>query len=225
MSKGGNSRNSGGAKAAESARLFVALELPAFVKKSLEKLQADIRSDSRVSADGSGFPARWSAPENIHLTLAFLGDVPVAGDHTVPGEIDEALFIAVEGFSPVTLRAAGLSVFPGVRRARVLWTGVRGETDRLAKLQARVANHLEAVGFPKEKRRFTPHLTLARFKGDAGPEIVLSALERHGGFSSEPFVADALRLFQSRLTPKGPVYTVLRSYPLYDGKTGGQADV
>lgn len=205
--------------------MFVALELPAFVRQSLEKLQADIRSDSRVSAGGSGFPARWSAPENIHLTLAFLGDVSIPGDDTVPGEIHGALSRAVEGFSPITLTTAGVSVFPGVRRARVLWTGVGGETDRLAKLQARVANHLEAAGFPTEKRRFTPHLTLARLKGDADPEIVLSVMERHGTFSSGPFVADALRLFQSRLTPKGPVYAVLRSYPLRDGKTGGQADV
>lgn len=225
MPKGGKIRKSDGGKAAGSERLFVALELPAFVKRSLEKLQADIRSDTRASADDSVFPARWSAPEDIHLTLAFLGDVLVPADDTVPGEIHEALSFAVERFSPVTLRAAGLSVFPGVRRARVLWTGTGGETDRLAQLQARVANHLEAVGFPREKRRFTPHLSLARFKGDADPEIVLSVMERHGGFSSEPFVADALQLFQSRLTPKGPVYTALRSYPLFDGTAGGQADV
>ncbi len=225
MSKGGNSRNSGGAKAAESARLFVALELPAFVKKSLEKLQVDIRSDSRVYAGGSGFPARWSTPENIHLTLVFLGDVSVAGDDTVPGEIHEALSRAVDGFSPVTLRAAGLSVFPGVRRARVLWAGVGGETDRLTELQARVASNLTTAGFPKEKRRFTPHLTLARFKGDADPQAVLSVMERHGRFTSELFVADALRLFQSRLTPKGPVYKVLRSYLLSDGEADGQTIV
>ena len=225
MPKGRKTRNSDGGKAAGSARLFVALELPAFVRRSLEKLQADIRSDIRsdirASSGGSGFPARWVVPDNIHLTLAFLGDVPVPAVETVPGEIHGALSLAVEGFFPVTLRAAGLSVFPGVKRARVLWTGVGGETDRLAQLQTRVANHLEAVGFPREKRRFTPHLTLARFKGDADPEIVLSVMERRGGFSSEPFAADALQLFQSRLTPKGPVYTVLRSYPLHDG----QADV
>ena len=220
---------SGDGKAAGNQRLFVALELPAFVKQSLEKLQADIHSDIRSGiggiSGGPGFPARWSAPENIHLTLVFLGDVRVPETGSVPAEIHGALSRAVEGFSPVTLRAAGLSVFPGVRRARVLWTGIGGETDRLADLQARIAGNLEAAGFPKEKRRFTPHLTLARFKGDADPQAVLSVMERHGGFASEPFAADALQLFQSRLTPKGPVYTVLRSYSLHDGAAGRQADV
>lgn len=209
--------------------MFVALELPAFVKQSLEKLRADIRSDIisgiGVFSGGSGFPARWSASESIHLTLVFLGDVRVPEAGNVPAEIHGALSRAVEGFSPVTLRAAGLSVFPGVRRARVLWAGVGGETDRLTALQARVAGNLAAVGFPKEKRRFTPHLTLARFKGDADPQAVLSVMERHGGFASEPFVADALQLFQSRLTPKGPVYTVLWSYPLHEGAAARQPDV
>lgn len=185
-------------------RLFVAIELPEFVKEALSQLQAKIRQ--------SGFPAKWSAAENIHLTLMFLGETPVSRIE----DIGRQLADAAAGFPPITLWAAGLSVFPGVKRPRVLWTGVSGETDRLSRLQSRVEDHLSAIGFDKEDRAFTPHLTLARFKGKIDPENVISVISRYGDFLSASFAAGDLCLFESRLTPRGPVYTRLQTHLLGD---------
>ena len=183
-------------------RLFVAIALPDFVKDALAKLQADIKK--------SGFSAKWTPPENIHLTMKFLGDTPVSAIEAIGRELASA----ADGFPPLTLRAQGLSVFPGPRRARVLWTGTGGETDRLAVLHQQVEDNLAAIGFDKEARPFKAHLTIARFKGHVDPEAVIAVMTRYGDFASESFKANALSLFESRLTPQGPVYRKLQSYGL-----------
>ncbi len=201
---GGKSPGARGVRRDKCIRLFVAMELPEFVKESLSRLQKEIRQ--------SGFPAKWSAAENIHLTLTFLGDTPASR----LDDIERQLANAAAGFPPISVWAAGLSVFPGVKRPRVLWTGVRGETDRLSRLQNRVEDHLSAIGFDKEDRAFTPHLTLARFKGSVDPEKIISVITRYGDFLSASFAAGDLCLFESRLTPRGPVYTRLQTHLLGD---------
>ncbi len=182
-------------------RLFVAIELPGFIKDALSRLQAATRK--------TDIPARWTKTENIHLTLKFLGDTPIPR----LGEIERALAAAVAGVSPIFLKASGLSVFPGVKRARVLWTGVSGETDKLAILQKQVEDNLSTIGFEKEERRFTAHLTLARFKGRVNPDALVSVITRCGDFVTESFLADSLCLFESRITSKGAVYNCLQVHP------------
>lgn len=187
-------------------RLFVAIELPEFIKDALSRLQAETRK--------TDIQARWTKAGNIHLTLKFLGDTPVSR----LDEIERALAAAVAGVSSISLRASGLSVFPGVKRARVLWTGVSGDTDKLAILQQQVEAHLSTIGFEKEERRFAAHLTLARFKGRVNPETLVSVITRCGDFVTDSFIADSLCLFESRLTPKGAVYNCLQSHPFTVGK-------
>jgi RNA 2',3'-cyclic 3'-phosphodiesterase len=184
------------------ARLFVAIELPESVKKSLTDLRTEIKR--------CGFDAKWTTIKNIHLTLKFLGNTSVS----TMGPLNASLAAAVAGLSPITLRAQGLSVFPGPKRPRVLWAGAGGETDKLAVLQQRVEENLSALGFEGEDRKFTPHLTLARFKGKVDPEPVISAMTRYGNFASDYFTVDAIHLIESRLTPQGPVYVTLQSYCL-----------
>ncbi len=186
-------------------RLFVAIELPVPVKDALARLQADIRE--------TGLAAKWTRVDNIHLTLKFLGNTPVSAVN----DIGAQLSASTAGFSPVRLNAAGLSVFPSVRRPRVMWTGLQGETERLSRLQQQVENHLAAIGFEKEGRAFTAHLTLARFNERVDPEHVISAIADYGRFASGFFSADAVCLFESRLTPRGPVYTRLQSHLLAGG--------
>lgn len=183
-------------------RLFVAIELPQFLREALAQLQAEIRK--------TGFPAKFTAAENIHMTIKFLGDTPASLVEDIGGKLADA----VDGFPPITLWAAGLSVFPSVKRPRVLWTGTGGETDRLARLQKQVEENLSAIGFAKEERPFTAHLTLARFKGSIEPETIISTMARYGNFASGSFSAAEICLFESRLTPKGPVYNRLQVHRL-----------
>jgi 2'-5' RNA ligase len=190
----------------EEVRCFIAIELPDGIKRGLRELQA------RLGA-GCSAPVKWVDPENIHLTLKFLGNV--AADRL--DEISLAMNEAARGTSSFSLEVKELGVFPNPRRVQVVWVGLGGEVDKLARLQQRIESNLEKLGFPPEGRRFTPHLTLARVRDQATP----SERERLGQLITETefaaaskFMVDSVRLIKSQLTREGPIYTRLSSAAL-----------
>jgi RNA 2',3'-cyclic 3'-phosphodiesterase len=179
-----------------SVRAFIAIALPESIIAFLGKLQDQLKT--------GGLPMKWTRPENIHLTLKFLGDIS-QGAVTAAGDV---IAETVSRYSPITLSASGIGVFPGIRRPNVLWTGISGQTDVLAALQRDLDGRLyERLGVAPEKRRFTGHLTLGRVKGRSEPDRFIEAMEKFGKLETEPFTADAVHLFRSRLLPSGPVYT------------------
>jgi 2'-5' RNA ligase len=185
----------------EQVRCFIAIELPDGVKRGLRELQAQLKA-------GSQAPAKWVDPTNIHLTLKFLGNVAV--DRM--GEITTAMTQAVQGTSSLSLEIRELGVFPNPRRVQIVWVGVSGETDKLARIQQRIESKLERLGFPPEGRRFTPHLTLARLRDRATPDqrAKLGQLIAETEFDAAPsFKVDSVNLMKSQLTPEGPIYTRL----------------
>lgn len=186
----------------QAIRSFVAIELPDPLQQALGQLQDRIRA--------TGLSAKWSRPENIHLTLKFLGDI----NPESVAEIGAAMAGAADTVSAMTLYAKSVGVFPSVKRPRVLWTGVAGETEALGRLQKHLEDRFAALGFEKEKRRFAGHFTLARFKGGVDADAVVDVMQQFGDFITDAFVADAIHLFQSRLTPQGPIYSKLKSFPL-----------
>jgi 2'-5' RNA ligase len=185
----------------EQVRCFIAIELPDGVKRGLRELQAQLKA-------GSQAPAKWVDPNNIHLTLKFLGNVAV--DRM--GEITTAMTQAVQGTSSLSLEIRELGVFPNPRRVQIVWVGVSGETEKLARIQQRIESKLERLGFPPEGRRFTPHLTLARLRDRATPDqrAKLGQLIAETEFDAAPsFKVDSVNLMKSQLTPEGPIYTRL----------------
>jgi 2'-5' RNA ligase len=147
---------------------------------------------------------RWIVPENIHLTLKFLG--PIEESSVAP--ISEALRAQLRLFRPFTISVKGLGVFPGPRRPRVLWVGLNG--DRLAPLASRVEGALQPLGFTPESRDFTPHLTIGRWR-DTGP---LSApltleLEKWQKYAFGECNIASVQLMQSLLRPTGAQYREL----------------
>ena len=179
-----------------SVRAFIAIALPENIIAFLGKLQDQLKT--------GGLPMKWTRPENTHLTLKFLGDISPSAV-TAAGDV---IAETVSRYSPITLSASGIGVFPGIRRPNVLWTGISGQTDVLAALQRDLDTRLhERLGVAPEKRRFTGHLTLGRVKGRPEPDRFVEAMEKFGKLETEPFTADALHLFRSRLLPSGPVYT------------------
>ena len=193
---------------AETIRSFIAVELPPEVRRQIGQLQEGLRQ--------KGVKARWVNPDNLHLTLHFFGDI--ATEKIDP--IREAADAAGSGSGPIRLAARSVGVFPGLRKARVIWTGVDGDLEALAILQQRLAAALEPIGFPPPRRRFRAHLTLGRFKKAPVPERLADAIEALGGFSSRPFTISQLILFKSRLTPEGAIYTRIHETPLAAGPTG-----
>ncbi len=181
-----------------SIRAFIALELPPSVISLLDKLQENFKS--------LGLRAKWVRPENIHLTLKFLGNID-------SGDIDKiggAMTGAVKDFDPLTLAARGVGVFPGIRRPRVIWVGLGGQIQLLFDVQRRLEDNLAAIGFPKEKRPFKGHLTLGRFRQAVNTNTIHRIIQEHANLSSEEFTANRIILFQSELKPAGPVYSQLQ---------------
>jgi 2'-5' RNA ligase len=180
-------------------RLFVALDLPWSLRERLALMC------------GSGIPgARWVPPENFHLTLRFIGETPA---HRAE-DIDLALAgLRGRGFS-VTF--AGLNVFtrsgPKGERGTTLWVGVE-RNQQLEHLQGKIETALQRAGLEPERRRFTPHVTLARL--DAAPEAKVAAfVQAHNLFRSEPVPVTHFTLFSSRLGKEQSVYTAEVEYPL-----------
>jgi RNA 2',3'-cyclic 3'-phosphodiesterase len=179
-------------------RAFIAIELPAEVKEGIRKTQAGLKSFNAQSA-------KWVDPDSIHLTLKFLGNVPVSKIET----ISRALEAAAEEGKPFQIEVQGLGVFPGLARPQVIWIGLKGQLDELQKLQQNVESRVSPLGYPTEKRPFTPHLTLARVRDTATAierqklsEIVVRT-ETGPGLT---IYVNSVYLMRSQLTPSGAIY-------------------
>ncbi len=191
----------------EQIRTFIAIELDEPTKMKLMALQKRLKVEMPERA------IRWVRAEGIHLTLKFLGDVPVGRVERIAEELKEAC----RGFAPFVLRCGGLGCFPNPRRPRVIWVGIEEETGSLARLQRAIEKRLAPLGYPPEKRPFNPHLTLGRVRSG----VRSSELRRLGesieaadiGLVSE-VDARAVDLIRSDLQPSGAVYTQLVEVPL-----------
>jgi 2'-5' RNA ligase len=175
-------------------RLFVGLDLPWSVREPLALL-------------GGGIPgARWVPIENYHLTLRFLGELPAY----LAEEADHAL--AGVGAARFTLRLAGVGTFAKAGRDVALWVGVQ-RNPALDHLQNKIETAVQRAGLPPERRRFSPHVTLARL--DGVPHAKLAAfVQAHNLFRCAPIEVDHFTLFSSRLGKEASAYTPEVEYPL-----------
>jgi 2'-5' RNA ligase len=181
----------------ESERLFVALTLPEPVRAVLAALAQPLPG------------VNWTSPEQLHLTLRFLGNVP-------RGKI-EAVIAKLDGVkvAPFVLPVEGCGTFPqGVAAPpRVLWIGIGSGHPRLFQLRQRLDDTLLSCGLELDVRTFHPHATLARCREDAGP--ALAAWQRtHREFAAPPFRVEAFDLYASELQPGGAVHTLKKRFPL-----------
>ena len=177
----------------EPVRTFVALELP---EAAVQTLAGVIDRLSRLQDR-----VRWTRPEGMHLTLKFLGDVEA---EKVPEVVDAVGKVAGKA-APFSLHTAEIGGFPGEDRARVVWVGVGGDLDALTGLQAGVEAALSPLGFPPERRRFFPHLTLGRARRNP----VAVPPEPAGSVRSPDFRVERVTVMKSDLRPGGAVYTAL----------------
>jgi len=186
-------------------RLFVACELPPAVRDALGRLQDELK------ARGAG-RLRWVRPEGIHLTLKFLGEVSAAKREAV----ENALAGAVVSPFALDVRLGSLGGFGGRQRLRVIWVGLEGDVEGLAELAALIEEALGPLGFPRERRPFAPHLTLARVPDDVGPQErsrLADLLEAFPSPSLPSMTLTAVNLMQSFLQPTGARYQCLAAYP------------
>ena len=181
-------------------RLFVAIDPPDGIRDQL-------------SAVCCGLPdARWTPPEQFHLTLCFIGEV----DGSFFLDIREAL--ADIAFPAFSLRLQSVGFFPPRGRPRVVWVGVE-KSEPLAVLQRKIAGRLFQLGFEPENRKFSPHVTLARLDQTPASKVG-KYLAINGLFAVGPFPVDCFALYSSVLGRKGATHRVEQTYPLQQGVLG-----
>ena len=187
----------------EQVRSFIAIELPDELKLWITRLQAQLKL-------GKQPPVKWVDPNSIHLTLKFLGNVPVDKLDDIAGTMQEA----VQGIPPFHLEVKDLGVFPNLRRVQVVWVGIGGQADRLCHLQQRIESNLAPLGFAPESRPFTPHLTLARVRDQASSDErqrfgqLITKTRSDAGYT---FEVEAISLMKSQLTREGAIYSRISS--------------
>ncbi|MDI6871325.1 MAG: RNA 2',3'-cyclic phosphodiesterase [Bacillota bacterium] len=185
----------------EQLRVFIAVDIPAALQGKLSSVADRLR---RLPGD-----ARWVSAPHLHLTLRFLGEIDPAQLPSVSAVVGKVA--ARHGPFPVTL--AGLGLFPERGAPHVVWLGVERGRVELSALQRDLQTELELSGFAPEERPFTPHLTLARLR-TADPAAWREAVCRFGRDPVLSFEVRDIRVMNSELTRRGPIYTVLSVAPL-----------
>jgi len=180
-------------------RTFIAIDLPEALHAALAQTQQTFRAACPE--------ARWTRPEGIHLTLKFLGET----SDTQVKQVVETL-AEIGRFNPFSVEVKGFGFFPQARRPRVFWVGVEAP-PALGELAGRVEREMEKVGFPREQRAFTPHLTLARFEVPRPQPQLEAALAQHETASLGSFEASEFFLFESKLSPQGAQYRKVARFP------------
>ncbi|MBE9537102.1 MAG: RNA 2',3'-cyclic phosphodiesterase [Proteobacteria bacterium] len=190
----------------ETIRTFIAIEIPGDILGKISDILHVLKK---------GCPdVRWVRAESIHLTLKFLGNIDAERLDSLAIELAE-----LSG-APLSLSLGQPGAFPNLKRPRVVWMGLEGDTGGLAKLQQVIEKRCAGIGLPEEKRGFFPHLTLGRIKDGRPADLAgLSALlNKIDTADIPPFVADAVHIYESILGPTGAKYRKLNDFALKGDK-------
>jgi 2'-5' RNA ligase len=190
----------------DSVRAFIAIELPDTVRAALSRLQNDLKGSTSA-------PVKWVEPGAIHLTLKFLGNISASAISDIAKSLSEG----VKPVAPFRLGLGQTGAFPNPHAPRVVWVGLEGDTTALSTLQQSVELAVIPLGFEREQRRFSAHLTLGRVRDQATPadrrtlgEAVASLVIK----PSVPFDVSSVSLMRSTLTREGAIYNRLHEAAL-----------
>jgi RNA 2',3'-cyclic 3'-phosphodiesterase len=185
-----------------NVRTFIAVLLRTDLKNKISVVQKQfIKAAPEV---------KWVDEENFHVTLKFLGDV----DTERLGEICAALESAVSEEEAFSMQVACAGAFPSLSRPRVVWIGLQTGVERLSQIAAKIESELERVGFPKEERRFSAHVTIGRVRPDRPFGALAKAIEEAEVGEIGEARVDSIAVMKSDLCREGPVYSVLKEIRL-----------
>lgn len=180
-------------------RLFTAITLPESIFQELERLVRQLRPAARI---------RWSRIPDLHVTTKFIGEWPAAR----LGELTAAL-AKLPPREQIPIAVRGLGWFPNERAPRVFWAGIEAP-DTLRELAADTEQRLERLGIARERRRYSPHLTLARIKAPAEVSRLRQMVARLPSVEFGAFTTGEFHLYSSELHSSGSIYTSLKVFPL-----------
>ena len=184
-------------------RTFIAVEIDAAIRRAAARLIEQLRP--------AGADVKWVEPENLHLTLKFLGDLGADG----VARVCQAVQKAAAGVPPFEIEIRGAGAFPNVHRPQTIWLGAGEGDDQMAQLAEQVESALEPFGFRRETRRFRTHLTIGRVRRDGGRTAGLGpALDEVAGYEAGRMPVEEVVVFSSELTRSGPIYKAMGRAPL-----------
>ena len=186
-------------------RVFIAIDIDEKTRSAI----ADVQQQLNAKVDIKKGDVKWVEPKNIHLTLKFLGDI----DESKLSVIQEITKEVAEAHKNFTLDIESVGSFGG-RSAKVVWVGAGGGTEELLVLQKDLDSRLEKAGYPKEDREFSAHLTICRVRNTKAGFKLAEATKQFEKLKLGLLSADAVCVYQSQLTPQGPIYTQLASFKL-----------
>jgi 2'-5' RNA ligase len=183
----------------EQIRSFIAFDMQN--EQVLNRLAAAQKLLVETGAD-----LRPVAPQNIHITARFLGDIS-------PGMVDK-VYEAMKKvkFTPFNIQLQGLGVFPSINYPRVVWAGMAEGVEQLKSIFTQLEPQIRALGFAADAYGFSPHLTIARVRSGVNKERLAELVTKKADYEFGTIKADCLRLKRSQLSPKGPTYSTLREY-------------
>ncbi|MBS7614685.1 RNA 2',3'-cyclic phosphodiesterase [Candidatus Bathyarchaeota archaeon] len=181
----------------EMIRSFIAVDIDdATVLENLSKIQERLL---RTGAD-----LKLVKPENIHITLKFLGDITMTMVDQIYNEMDQVYF------GPFEIKIKGIGAFPNLRRISIVWAGIHQGNNELRAIFNQLESRLQTLGFKQDYKGFSPHLTIARVRTGKNKELLVRELNCLADYEFGTVAAKCLRLKKSVLTPQGPIYSVLR---------------
>jgi 2'-5' RNA ligase len=184
-------------------RTFAAIELAEEAKNKIVDMSQRLANIDET--------VRWVKPENVHVTLYFFGEVEESGVRV----LSDIINTAIHRISPFTINIQGISAFPTVKRARVLWFGIQNEGRELSEMYEKIRRGLLETGIAGkvEARPYSPHLTVGRVKRGISRKLI-DQINKYNDFQFGHSEVKELVLFESILMRPGPVYKKIKSFPL-----------
>jgi len=186
-------------------RCFIAIDIDETIRKGLGNLQDKLRKKVDIRKGD----VKWVRPDVTHLTLKFLGEIK---DEQVVDVCNITKDVASR-HKRFELDVESVGYFGG-RSARVLWIGAGQGSDRLLRLYEDIEQQLDSAGWPREARKFSAHLTLCRIRNAKAGVKLAQVSGQYQDYELGTLRADSVSVYQSELTPQGPIYTTLENYPL-----------
>jgi 2'-5' RNA ligase len=183
----------------EIIRSFVAFDVN---DESVRKRMGDVQS----LLTGTKAHLKLVQPQNIHVTLRFLGNIT---PNTVGKIFDEMKKVQ---FTPFDVIISGIGAFPHLRYPRVVWAGITEGAEQLRNVFSQLEPRLRSLGFAPDTKGFSPHLTIARVKSGRNKAELVKFINENANYDFGVIKADCLKLKRSELTPKGPIYSTLKQF-------------
>lgn len=185
----------------DTVRAFIAIELNEALRRQLEATQTKLRT--------SAADVKWVEPKNIHLTLKFLGDVPKEKLDDLCAAIENS----ISGFKKFEFQVNGLGCFPLKGTPRIIWAEVGLGDDLLSRIVGSLEKYIRSFCEEKDDKKFSPHVTLGRVRSNKNISNLAFLLKQDIELREKQIV-DHITLFQSDLSPSGPIYSIIKSFKL-----------